>query len=331
MRFTGSSTSGARTFWRSSPTRVHALAKRARPHGAGDRRERSERSAAAAAGGAGRFGHGRAVERRLSSRGARRAHGRERTATTTDFARRRRHRVADALESRFVLRGQYAPHRRRRARRARHRMSRPITSSSRFRITIRWAIAPRAIACARSCRPDALRLAAALLLLAPYVPMLFMGEEYGERAPFLYFVSHSDPDLVEAVRTGRREEFASFGWAGEVPDPQVGGDVRALAHPLRAGERGRAREAARALSRAARDSARGAGAPPWCGAHHACERDASARWIAMRLDAPGARSLLALFNLADRASARFLLGERPMATGWRARFVDERCTSAAGR
>jgi maltooligosyltrehalose trehalohydrolase len=47
-----------------------------------------------------------------------------------------------------------------------------------------------------------------------------MGEEYGETAPFPYFVSHSDPVLVEAVRRGRREEFAAFGWADEPPDPQ---------------------------------------------------------------------------------------------------------------
>ena len=67
--------------------------------------------------------------------------------------------------------------------------------------------------------PDALRLAAAILLLSPYVPLLFMGEEYGESAPFLYFVSHTDPALVEAVREGRRREFAAFAWSGEVPDP----------------------------------------------------------------------------------------------------------------
>jgi maltooligosyltrehalose trehalohydrolase len=48
-----------------------------------------------------------------------------------------------------------------------------------------------------------------------------MGEEYGETAPFQYFVSHSDEPLIEAVRKGRREEFASFGWKGEVPDPQA--------------------------------------------------------------------------------------------------------------
>jgi maltooligosyltrehalose trehalohydrolase len=50
--------------------------------------------------------------------------------------------------------------------------------------------------------------------------MLFMGEEYGEPAPFQYFVSHGNPDLVEAVRRGRREEFAAFGWQVSVPDPQ---------------------------------------------------------------------------------------------------------------
>ena len=67
---------------------------------------------------------------------------------------------------------------------------------------------------------ERVKLAAAAVLLSPYVPLLFMGEEYGERAPFLYFVSHSDPELVEAVRRGRREEFAAFAWRGEPPDPQ---------------------------------------------------------------------------------------------------------------
>lgn len=65
------------------------------------------------------------------------------------------------------------------------------------------------------------KLAAATLLLSPYVPLLFMGEEYAETAPFLYFTSHSDPALVEAVRRGRREEFARFAWKGEVPDPDA--------------------------------------------------------------------------------------------------------------
>ncbi len=68
---------------------------------------------------------------------------------------------------------------------------------------------------------EALKLAAGIILLSPNLPLLFMGEEYGETAPFPYFVSHSDPGLIEAVRRGRRAEFASFGWDGDPPDPQA--------------------------------------------------------------------------------------------------------------
>jgi maltooligosyltrehalose trehalohydrolase len=68
---------------------------------------------------------------------------------------------------------------------------------------------------------EQLKLAAGCVLLSPFIPMLFMGEEYGETAPFQYFVSHGDPALVEAVRKGRSEEFAAFRWQGEVPDPQA--------------------------------------------------------------------------------------------------------------
>lgn len=64
------------------------------------------------------------------------------------------------------------------------------------------------------------KLAAAVVLLSPFIPLLFMGEEYGETAPFPYFVSHSDPELSAAVRKGRRKEFESFGWSQEPPDPQ---------------------------------------------------------------------------------------------------------------
>jgi maltooligosyltrehalose trehalohydrolase len=66
---------------------------------------------------------------------------------------------------------------------------------------------------------DQLRIAAAAVVLSPFIPMLFMGEEYGEKAPFQYFTSHSDPDLIEAVRRGRAEEFDDFEWHGEPPDP----------------------------------------------------------------------------------------------------------------
>ena len=66
-----------------------------------------------------------------------------------------------------------------------------------------------------------LKLAAATVLLSPYVPLLFMGEEYAESAPFPYFVSHGDADLVEAIRRGRLEEFAAFAQQGSPPDPQA--------------------------------------------------------------------------------------------------------------
>jgi maltooligosyltrehalose trehalohydrolase len=67
---------------------------------------------------------------------------------------------------------------------------------------------------------EALKLAASAVILSPFIPLLFMGEEYGETAPFQFFISHLDPQLVNAVRRGRREEFAAFGWQGEPPDPQ---------------------------------------------------------------------------------------------------------------
>jgi maltooligosyltrehalose trehalohydrolase len=66
-----------------------------------------------------------------------------------------------------------------------------------------------------------LQVAAALVLTSPFVPMLFQGEEWGASAPFPYFADHDDPNLADAVRKGRLEEFASFGWAPEdVADPE---------------------------------------------------------------------------------------------------------------
>lgn len=64
------------------------------------------------------------------------------------------------------------------------------------------------------------KLMAAAVMVSPYLPMLFMGEEWGETNPFLYFVSHEDTDLIESVRKGRRAEFAEFHARGEAPDPQ---------------------------------------------------------------------------------------------------------------
>ncbi|MBL0740593.1 malto-oligosyltrehalose trehalohydrolase [Chryseolinea lacunae] len=68
---------------------------------------------------------------------------------------------------------------------------------------------------------ELLKVMAGAVLLSPYLPLLFMGEEYGETNPFLYFVHHGDAALIEAVRRGRRAEFASFQSEGEAPDPQA--------------------------------------------------------------------------------------------------------------
>lgn len=64
------------------------------------------------------------------------------------------------------------------------------------------------------------KLMAGAVMVSPFLPMLFMGEEYSETNPFLYFVSHSDKELIEAVRKGRKAEFAAFHDKGEAPDPQ---------------------------------------------------------------------------------------------------------------
>ncbi|MFB6720101.1 malto-oligosyltrehalose trehalohydrolase [Kribbella sp. NPDC056345] len=69
--------------------------------------------------------------------------------------------------------------------------------------------------------PGQYAIGAALVITSPYTPMLFMGEEWGASTPWRYFTDHDEPTLAEAVRTGRRQEFAAFGWdASEIPDPQ---------------------------------------------------------------------------------------------------------------
>jgi maltooligosyltrehalose trehalohydrolase len=68
---------------------------------------------------------------------------------------------------------------------------------------------------------EAVKLAAALLFVAPALPLLFMGEEYGETSPFQYFTSFIDRGLTEAVRQGRAAEFERFAWARPIPDPDA--------------------------------------------------------------------------------------------------------------
>lgn len=68
---------------------------------------------------------------------------------------------------------------------------------------------------------EALKLAASFVLLSPYTPLLFMGEEYGDPTPFHFFTSHGDPGLAEAVWRGRQAEFTAFDWRVRIPDPQA--------------------------------------------------------------------------------------------------------------
>lgn len=128
--------------------------------------------------------------------------------------------LVTAFREGFVYSGQYSPFRKRR-----HGSS---TAAAPPRQLVVFAQnhdqvgnRPRGDRLGAVLTPDRLRLAAAAVLLSPYLPLIFMGEEYGEPAPFPYFVSHGDPALVEAVRRGRREEFAAFAWQGGVPDPQA--------------------------------------------------------------------------------------------------------------
>ena len=124
------------------------------------------------------------------------------------------------LESTFVLNGCYSPHRGRC-----HGGPDAGLPGDRFVVCIQNhdQIGNRAVGerLGTLISPAAQRLAASVLLLAPYLPLLFMGEEYGEEHPFQFFCSFSDSTLIENVRSGRRREFESFhAHRGEVPDPQ---------------------------------------------------------------------------------------------------------------
>src|SRR5713226_4364967 len=89
---------------------------------------------------------------------------------------------------------------------------------------------------------EALKLAAGLMFVAPAVPLLFMGEEYGDMAPFLFFTSFLDRELSERVRRGRLQELSRFGWKGRIPDPGAPATFVAsqLNHALAAAPRHRA-------------------------------------------------------------------------------------------
>jgi maltooligosyltrehalose trehalohydrolase len=81
---------------------------------------------------------------------------------------------------------------------------------------------PRGERSSRLMSPGRLRAGAALVLMAPFIPMLFMGEEWGASTPFTFFSDHQDPKVARATIEGRRREFEAFGWRQEdIPDPQA--------------------------------------------------------------------------------------------------------------
>jgi maltooligosyltrehalose trehalohydrolase len=125
--------------------------------------------------------------------------------------------VARAMSQGFVYQGQYS-----RFRQRRHGAPSVGIPPERFAIFVQNhdQVGNRADGARLSTLvpPDRLRLAAGLLLLSPGLPLLFMGEEYAEVAPFAYFVDHEDPELLDAVRKGRAAEHA-HGANGPVPDP----------------------------------------------------------------------------------------------------------------
>jgi maltooligosyltrehalose trehalohydrolase len=124
-----------------------------------------------------------------------------------------------ALQEGFVYCGQYSPYRRRR-----HGSSSKHLPPSKFVIfsqnhdQVGNRLKGDRFSTLASF--EALKLAAGIILLSPNLPLLFMGEEYGEEAPFQYFIHHSDHDLIEAVKKGRKDEFTAFQWSAETPDPQ---------------------------------------------------------------------------------------------------------------
>jgi maltooligosyltrehalose trehalohydrolase len=129
------------------------------------------------------------------------------------------HHLAKTISNGWYYDGIYAPHRERR-----HGNSPRKLTPQQFVVCIQNhdQVGNRALGDRFSQLTDfeGLKLVAGAAILSPFTPLLFMGEEYGERAPFQYFTSHGDPGLVEAVRKGRQAEFSHFGWKGEIPDPQ---------------------------------------------------------------------------------------------------------------
>ncbi len=129
------------------------------------------------------------------------------------------HHLAKTLSNGWYYDGIYAPHRERR-----HGNSPLKLEPEQFVVCIQNhdQVGNRALGDRISQLTDfeGLKLVAGVTILCSFTPMLFMGEEYGEKAPFQYFISHGDQGLIDAVRKGRQAEFSHFGWKGQIPDPQ---------------------------------------------------------------------------------------------------------------
>lgn len=129
--------------------------------------------------------------------------------------------LAKALRNAYVYDGRYSAHRQRRHGRP------PIGLSSHHFLGYAQThdqVGNRAQGerLSQLVSPGRLKIAAALTLTSPFVPLLFQGEEWGASTPFQYFTDHPDPELAKAVREGRRKEFAAFGWKPkDIPDPQA--------------------------------------------------------------------------------------------------------------
>ncbi len=162
----------------------------------------------------------------------------------------------------------------------------------------------------------AAKLAAAAVMLSPFVPLLFMGEEYGETNPFLFFVSFGDPHLIEAVRQGRKEEFSAFGWQEEPPDPQAQATIARskLDWSRRYQGQGKAlTDCYRELLRLRRELPALADLGPKCPRAEGLE-EAKLVWFERR---SGSHRALVLLNFAARSS-EFAFPET--AIGWQKRF-----------
>jgi maltooligosyltrehalose trehalohydrolase len=144
-----------------------------------------------------------------------------------------------------------------------------------------------------------LKAIAALTILSPFVPLLFQGEEWGSKSPFLYFTDHENLELGRLVAEGRSKEFSAFRWQGDVPNPQDAGTF--ARSKLNWQELSRPPHAEmlawyRALIRLRRDKVVTPAESSEDSAKPATNFDAAAQWLTFVHN-----GVLAVFNLADAA------------------------------